>query len=233
MNSRASRSSSTSRSPNNDGRPASDNSDSRSAANNSNAPPSQQRRTVLHTARVTATPHHNSLSLGASTTPLALYGGYRFPEYIPAPTLTHRLVFTPNARGQERSDETNRNAASATSHPPTSQQTQQQQQQHTGNTESVSDDSSAHRARRPTSVAATTISTASQSTPASPLNSGNISTSNWQSAVAPAWVPVIANDLTRQQSETNSSGTAFSDAYLNGLPKKKRRTDQDGSSGGN
>ena len=84
-------------------------------------------------------------------------------------------------------------------------------------------------------------SSSSSNSPSQPISSrltalesamrpASISTANWQSTVPPAWVPVIASDLARQQSEPSAARTAFSEAYLNGLPKKKRRTD-DGSSG--
>lgn len=235
-NTRSPRSSSTSRSPNGEVRPASANDSRTSTGDSSGAPSSQQQQQqaqqrVVHTARV-AVPHPNPLGL-ATSTPLTLYGGYRFTDFLPAtnPSLNHRLVFSQN-RGHERSDASNRNASTTTSTPHSSSQQGQQQQNISNNSNSQpATNASVGVSSNASSSITSTLSSAAQAALDSSLNSASISTSNWQSSVAPAWVPVIANDLTRQQTQSNSSGITFSDAYLNGLPKKKRRTDEDG--GGN
>ena len=62
----------------------------------------------------------------------------------------------------------------------------------------------------------------------------NASARSWESVVPPAWIPVINRDLVRQREELESrSGQQpqqFSEAYLNGLPNKKRKTDGDDDS---
>ena len=70
-----------------------------------------------------------------------------------------------------------------------------------------------------------------------PASTSSSSSRNWESSVPPSWLPVINGDLMRQR-QSNPSGQPppqqFSEAYLNGLPKKKRRMegDDDHSSGG-
>jgi uncharacterized membrane protein YgcG len=61
------------------------------------------------------------------------------------------------------------------------------------------------------------------------------SSRSWESVVPPSWVPVISRDLVRQREQLppGQQPQQFSEAYLNGMPNKKRRTDgEDDSAGG-
>lgn len=60
--------------------------------------------------------------------------------------------------------------------------------------------------------------------PEEPLDPVVYGSETWHEAVPREWVPVITRDLGRQRRQPEQG--AFSEAYMNGLPKKKRRTEQ-------
>lgn len=57
--------------------------------------------------------------------------------------------------------------------------------------------------------------------------------SNWESALPSSWLPIIRADLVQQRQNPPPREPIFSEAYLNGIPnRKKRRTDGDDRDGG-
>lgn len=54
-----------------------------------------------------------------------------------------------------------------------------------------------------------------------PLPAINVFSEPWQSQVPPDWVPLIARDTQRQRKQTQQP--PFSDAYLSGMPSKRRK----------
>lgn len=66
-----------------------------------------------------------------------------------------------------------------------------------------------------------------------PAAGTNRSESEWESSVPSSWLPIIRADLVEQRTNPPPRDSVFSEAYLNGIPnRKKRRTDgDDGESG--
>lgn len=57
--------------------------------------------------------------------------------------------------------------------------------------------------------------------------------SDWESTMPSAWLPIIRSDLMEQRTNPPARDSVFSEAYLNGIPnRKKRRTDGDDGDGG-
>ncbi|GFN82745.1 eukaryotic translation initiation factor 3 subunit f [Plakobranchus ocellatus] len=84
---------------------------------------------------------------------------------------------------------------------------------------------SASSRARPSTI--TTTSTASAETPAmgsqnqTSIKNGPGGSDNWQSVIPQEWIPVISQDVARQRDQRPQP--PLSDAYLQGLPAKRRR----------
>jgi hypothetical protein len=83
-------------------------------------------------------------------------------------------------------------------------------------------------------VAAVPVTRPANGSSAAPSARLGADVSNWESALPSSWHTIIRADLQRQRENPPSAGeSVFSEAYLNGIPnRKKRRTDENGGDGG-
>lgn len=82
-------------------------------------------------------------------------------------------------------------------------------------------------------VAAVPVIRPSNGSSAAPPARSGAGVSNWETALPSSWLPIIRADLQRQRENPPSGESVFSEAYLNGIPnRKKRRTDENNGDGG-